>query len=141
MNAAKAASRMRSRNSLVIIVPIDGGTAWYQTAASLVPVGTTAKLKCPARTRGSSHASASLLLRQHYICIHRVGDRHDALSLAETPFAAAGRSAAADSHPAQLPLRRAGILGHRRRVARSAVCLRAACRLRGPCGCDTRAAV
>ena len=62
------------------------------------------------------------------------------IHLAGTPTPATGRSVAASAHPAQLPFHRVGIPGPRRRVARSAVCLRAFRGLRGHhCG-DTRVA-
>src|SRR6185312_7445859 len=91
-------------------------------------------------TDGDAYVVATLLFREYCLQLHRVGDRHVAIHLAATSPPATVRGAAASSHPAQLPLRRLGVPGPGRRIARSAVRLRACRRLRGyRCG-DTRVA-
>ena len=78
------------------------------------------------------HATTNdLVFREHRIQLHRVGDSHRSIHLAGTPPPATSRSLAASADPAQLPLHRTGIPGSRRRVTRSANCLRAFRCLRG----------
>ena len=79
-----------------------------------------------------------MLFREHRVQFHRVGDHRRTTYLAETLPPTTTRSVTAFANLAQLPLYRLGISGLRRRIARSAICLRAFRGLWGfHCG-DTR---
>src|SRR5579864_8161269 len=106
MNAANAASRIRSRTGASSSTPcfvLDIGTTWYHTKAD----GTY----WYHMTRRSNEVAASRLLWEHRIQRNRVGNRRGTLHLAATPSSRTVRGPATSARPPQLPLHRVGVSG------------------------------
>src|SRR5579862_8811890 len=121
---------------------LDYGTPRYQFTASMVLSGTVTLWHAPVGTpqQRNDHVVTTQLLPQRRGERHRVGHCYFTIYLASTPTPARGRGTSAAFDRPQLSLRRTGVPGPRRRIARSAAGIRAFRRLRGHDRGDARIA-